>query len=54
MEEIKAYCLKCKSKQVIESPEKSEFKNGTPILKGKCASCGGTLFKIVSRKAKTE
>jgi len=54
METEQAYCIKCKSKQNILDAQDAAFKNGTPIRKGKCASCGGTLFRIMKRPKQTE
>ena len=52
MEEYKAYCLKCKQKQVISEAKEGQFKNGTPVMKGKCSVCGSGLNMIMKRKKK--
>jgi len=45
-----AYCLKCKSKQEMIDVKESSFKNGTPVLEGKCPICGMKLFKIIKKQ----
>ncbi|MDX2076615.1 MAG: DUF5679 domain-containing protein [bacterium] len=40
------YCVKCKQKRDVLEPEAVFTKNGTPALKGKCAVCGTTLFRM--------
>ena len=47
---MEAYCIKCKGKREMIEIEESSFKNGTPILKGKCVECKSTLCRIVSKK----
>ena len=43
---MESYCLKCKAKTEMIEAKPDKFKNGTPIMKGKCAKCGNTTFKI--------
>jgi len=45
------YCVKCKDKKEIGSPEQVTMKNGRPAMKGKCAECGTGMYKILSKKA---
>ena len=40
------YCVKCRAKKDDPNPQKVTMKNGKPALKGKCPSCGTTMFKI--------
>lgn len=43
---MEAYCMKCKGKQEMASSERTTMKNGKPATKGKCPTCGTTMFKI--------
>ena len=40
------YCVKCRTKKEDENPEKVTMKNGKHALKGKCPTCGTTMFRI--------
>ena len=46
MDDIKAYCVKCREMVDMKQPEDFEMSNGKKALKGKCSECGSTLFKI--------
>jgi DNA topoisomerase I len=41
-----AYCVKCKTKREIVDPQATFTSKGTPAIKGQCAVCGTTLFKM--------
>ena len=43
---VEGYCVKCKSKREIESPEKVTLKNGRPATKGTCGTCSTKIFRI--------
>ncbi len=45
-ESIQVYCVKCREKRDILEQEAIFTKNGTPALRGKCAVCGTTLFRM--------
>ncbi len=45
-----AYCVKCKAKVDIKNAEKVTMKNGRPAMKGKCATCGTGVYKILPMK----
>lgn len=45
-EMAEGYCVKCKAKQEMVSPEKITMKNGRPATKGTCPKCGTKMFKI--------
>jgi len=45
-----AYCVKCKAKQEMNSPQQVTMKNGKPALSGTCPKCGTKMFKIGSSK----
>jgi Domain of unknown function (DUF5679) len=44
-----AFCVKEKKKREMTSPKMVTFKNGRHAFKGKCASCGTTLFRITGK-----
>ncbi len=52
MDEVEAYCLKCKEKRIMVDPEEVIMKNGRPAMKGKCKECDTKMFKILSTKKK--
>jgi Domain of unknown function (DUF5679) len=41
-----AFCVKEKKNRDIANPRTVTFKNGRHAIRGKCASCGTTLFRI--------
>ena len=41
-----AYCFKCRSKKTIEGAQQVQLKNGRPATRGKCPTCGTTVFRI--------
>ncbi|MCL5094307.1 MAG: DUF5679 domain-containing protein [Patescibacteria group bacterium] len=44
----KAYCVKCKKKDVEMAGESTvKTKNGRTMIKGKCPTCGTTMCKFV-------
>ena len=43
---MEAYCMKCKTKREMKSPESTVMKNGRPATKGICPECGTKMFKI--------
>jgi len=45
-----AYCVKCKKKVEMKSPQHITMKNGRPGLKGTCSNCGTGVFTIVVGK----
>jgi len=54
MAELKALCMKCRdgnnkpTMQTMVDPQVEE-KNGRYSAKGKCAQCGGNMFKFLSK-----
>ena len=42
------YCLACKQQKEILGAEKGQFKNGTPVIRGKCDK-GHKIFKIIKK-----
>lgn len=43
---VKAYCLKEKKMSEMTAIKKVKMKNGRPAMKGKCAKCGTSMYKI--------
>jgi Domain of unknown function (DUF5679) len=44
---ITGYCVYEKKKnREIKNPKQIKLKNGRPAIKGTCASCGKTIFRI--------
>jgi RNase P subunit RPR2 len=41
-----AYCLKCRAKKEMRSPQQVTLKNGRPATKGTCPSCGTAMYRI--------
>ena len=41
---MQAYCVKCKTKREIKSPEKVVMKNGRTATKGTCSVCGSKMY----------
>ena len=41
-----AYCVKCREKVEMQSPEAITMKNGKPATRGICPKCGTKVFKI--------
>ena len=46
---MKAYCVKERKSREMVSPKEVKFGKGRHALKGKCASCGTTLFRITGK-----
>ncbi|MDE2837906.1 MAG: DUF5679 domain-containing protein [Chloroflexota bacterium] len=40
---MQAYCVKCRDKRDMNSPRDETTKNGKPIIKGTCPTCGTGL-----------
>jgi DNA topoisomerase-1 len=43
---VEAYCVKCKTKREMESPQAGFNAAGSPITQGVCPACGTRLFRI--------
>lgn len=43
------YCVKCKGKKEMVSPQDVTLKNGKKAIKGKCPDCGTGMFKITGK-----
>ena len=44
------YCVKCKEKKEMKNEQNVTLKNGRLACKGKCATCGTSMFKILGKK----
>ena len=44
-----AYCVKCKAKKEMLDVVEVTSKNGRPMLKGKCPTCGGKLNLFIKK-----
>lgn len=42
---LESYCLKCKEKREILDARAEYNKIGAPVMRGKCAVCGGTIIR---------
>ncbi len=45
------YCVKCKARKEISDGVEETMKNGRRAIKGRCATCGTVMFKILGGKA---
>ena len=43
------YCVKCKAKQEISEAKEVTMKNGRRAMKGKCPTCGTSMFRILGK-----
>jgi len=41
-----AYCLKCRAKREMQGAQPVTLKNGRPATKGRCPTCGTTMYRI--------
>jgi len=48
MATITAYCMKCKTKREMTAMKKVKTAKGTPAMKGKCAKCGTSMYRMGS------
>ncbi|MFH0732741.1 MAG: DUF5679 domain-containing protein [Candidatus Omnitrophota bacterium] len=45
-----AYCVKCKDKKDMKDGKEVTMKNGRKAMKGKCSTCGTSMFRIMGSK----
>jgi hypothetical protein len=43
----KAYCVKCKSKEIMMNPHETMTSNGRRMMKGECPNCGTTMNRFL-------
>lgn len=48
---VEGYCVKCKARKEISDGVEETMKNGRRAIKGRCATCGTVMFKILGGKA---
>ena len=48
---MEGYCVKCRAKREMIDTERVTMKNGKNAMKGKCATCGTGIFKILPKGA---
>lgn len=51
MQDIKAYCMKCKTERAVQNPQTTTTKNGRPTVQGVCPVCGTKMYKFLPRDA---
>lgn len=49
MDEIKAYCMKCKAERIVSNVQIVSMKNGRPAANGQCPVCGTKMFKFLPK-----
>jgi hypothetical protein len=49
VDEIKAYCMKCKAERVVSNVQIVTMKNGRPAANGQCPVCGTKMFKFLPK-----
>ena len=46
MDNMEAYCVKCRAKREIRNAAQVTLKNGRPATQGICPTCGTKVFRI--------
>jgi len=54
MDEVKAYCMKCKTERVVQEAHVVITKNGRRAAQGTCPVCGTKMFKFLPKLATPE
>jgi hypothetical protein len=49
VDEIKAYCMKCKAERIVSNVQIVTMKNGRPAANGQCPVCGTKMFKFLPK-----
>ena len=44
--QMQAYCVKCRAKKEMRDPKPIVMKNGRPATQGTCPTCGIKMFRI--------
>jgi hypothetical protein len=50
MENVEAYCVKCKAKRPMKNGQEVTMKNGRTAMQGKCSTCDTGMYKILAKK----
>ncbi len=51
MDEVKAYCMKCKTERIVKDAQVVTTKNGRRAAQGTCPVCGTKMFKFLPKQA---
>ena len=54
MEEVKAYCMKCKAERTVKDPQVVTTKNNRTAAQGTCPVCGTKMFKFLPKQKAPE
>ena len=54
MDEVKAYCMKCKTERAVQDAHVVTTKNGRRAAQGTCPVCGTKMFKFLPKLATPE
>jgi len=54
MEEIQAYCMKCKAQRTVKDVQFVTTKNGRPAASGVCPECGTKMYKFLKSAPKEQ
>ncbi len=46
VDEMQAYCVKCRAKREMKDARSITMKNGKPATQGVCPVCGTKMFRI--------
>ncbi len=49
MEEVKAYCMKCRAERTVNDAQIVTTKNGRTAAQGTCPVCGTKMFKFLPK-----
>ena len=49
MEEVKAYCMKCRAERTVNGAQIITTKNGRTAAQGTCPVCGTKMFKFLPK-----
>jgi len=47
---VEGRCMKCKKQVPIQDAKEVTMKNGMKAMKGKCGTCGTSVFRILGKK----
>ena len=47
-EEISGYCMRCKTKRLIQNPRHETTESGRPAARGTCPVCGANMFTFLA------
>ena len=49
MDEVKAYCMKCKAERTVKDAQIVTMKNGRTAAQGVCPVCSTKMFKFLPK-----